>query len=169
MFVQTEGNPLFVVEILRSRDQSAGGQDGTRATLTPSPPTDSQALPAKVQAVIGARLAQLSTPARQLARIAAVIGRNFTFDLLAEASEQPERDLVVGLDELWRRRIIREQGVSAYDFSHDRIREVAYGEISPMLRRHLHRRVAEALADRHAHEIDAVSGQIAAHYELAGD
>ena len=139
LFVQTEGNPLFVVEILRSRDQSAGGQDGTRATLAPSPPSDSQTLPAKVQAVIGARLAQLSAPARQLARIAAVIGRNFTFDLLAEASEQPERDLVIGLDELWRRRIIREQGVTAYDFSHDRIREVAYGEISPMLRRHLHR------------------------------
>ena len=111
----------------------------------------------------------MSASARQLARIAAVIGRDFTFDLLTDACDQPERELVVGLDELWRRRIIREQGVDAYDFSHDRIREVAYGEISPMLRRHLHRRVAQALVDRHAHEIDAVSGQIAAHYDLAGD
>lgn len=167
LFIQTEGNPLFVVEMLRSEDQRADVQAGARPA--PSPPSDSQTLPAKVQAVIEARLAQLSAPARQLARIAAVIGRNFTFDLLSEASEQPERDLVVALDELWRRRIIREQGVDAYDFSHDRIREVAYGEISPMLRRHLHRRVAGALADRHAHAIGAVTGQIAAHYELAGD
>ncbi len=88
---------------------------------------------------------------------------------MAEVSSQPEHDLVVALDELWRRRIIREQGVDAYDFSHDRIREVAYGEISPMLRRHLHRRVAQALAQRHAGELDAMSGQIATHYELAGE
>jgi DNA-binding SARP family transcriptional activator/predicted ATPase len=169
LFVQTEGNPLFVVEILRSEDLSAGAQDGASAALAPSPLSVSQPLPDKVQAVIGARLAQLSASARQLARIAAVIGRAFTFDLLADASERPERDLVAALDELWRRRIIREQSVDAYDFSHDRIREVAYGEISPMLRRHLHRRVAQALVDRHAHELDAVSGQIAAHYELAGD
>lgn len=173
LFAQTEGNPLFVVEILRSRYQSAGSQVGVRSVLpvpmSASLPFDSRALPTKVQAVIEARLAQLTTSARQLARIAAVIGRNFTIGLLTDASDQPERDLVVGLDELWRRRIVREQGVDAYDFSHDRIREVAYGEISPMLRRHLHRRVAQALVARYAHEIDAISGQIAVHYDLAGE
>jgi DNA-binding SARP family transcriptional activator/tetratricopeptide (TPR) repeat protein len=173
LFVQTEGNPLFVIEMLRGENQPAVVRDGAYLALHPSPhpslSSDLRTLPAKVQVVIEARLAQLTTPARQLARVAAVIGRNFTFDLLTDASDQKEQELVVGLDELWRRRIIREQGVDAYDFSHDRIREVAYGEISPMVRRHLHRRVAQALVERHPHEIDALSGQIAVHYDLAGD
>ena len=169
LFVQTEGNPLFVVEMARSGSQIPGAEDEKRAAPASAPVAGPAALPAKVQAIIEARLAQLSAAARQLARIGAVIGRNFTYDLLIHASDQPERELVVGLDELWRRRIIREQGVAAYDFSHDRIREVAYGEMSPMVRQHLHRRVAEALVARHAHEIDAVSGQIAVHFDLAGD
>ena len=50
-----------------------------------------------------------------------------------------------GLDELWQRRIVREQGADAYDFSHDTIREVAYLALSPARRRQHHLRVARAL------------------------
>jgi tetratricopeptide (TPR) repeat protein len=92
--------------------------------------------------------------------------------VLAQASapggHPDEETLVRGLDELWQRRIIREQGVDGYDFSHDKIREVAYAEISKARRQLLHRRVAQALETVYAAELDAVSGQIAAHYEQAG-
>src|SRR3712207_2947495 len=120
----------------------------------------------KVQAVIGARLAQLSEPARDLAGIAATIGREFTSDVLGYASEADEETLVRGLDELWRRRIVREQGADAYDFSHDKIREVAYLALSPARRRHHHLRVARAL--ERLHDPGPVSGQLAMHYERAG-
>jgi predicted ATPase len=72
------------------------------------------------------------------------------------------------LDELWQRRILREQGAEAYDFGHDKLREVAYASLSAARRRLLHRRVAQALESVHAHDLDAVSGQIAVHYERAG-
>ncbi len=77
--------------------------------------------------------------------------------------------LVDALDELWTRRILREQDGDAYDFSHDRIREVAYQEISRARRRLIHRRVAEALETLHADNLDGVAGELAAHCASAGD
>lgn len=108
-------------------------------------------LPQTVQAVIAERLAQLSPPARELVSMAAVIGHAFTFEVLAQASGADEDTLVSGLDELWQRRIVREQGQDAYDFSHDKIREVAYTALSAVRRRLLHRKVAEALVMVHTH------------------
>src|SRR5262249_9191344 len=74
-------------------------------------------------------------------------------------------------DELWQRRIVREQGSDAYDFSHDKLREQAYASLSAARRRLLHRRVGEALISVHANDtdtLDALSGQIATHFEQAG-
>jgi predicted ATPase len=167
LFRETEGNPLFVVETVR-----AGGQERTEeappvmgALAQPRPPSS---MPVKVHAVIQSRLAQLSSQARDLASLAATLGRSFTFAVLARASDSSEETLVRGLDELWQRGIVREQGRNAYDFSHDRIREAAYAAISPVRRRVLHRRVAEALAGVYAEELDALSAQLAVHYEQAG-
>ena len=86
--------------------------------------------------------------------------------MLAYASEADEETLVRSLDELWRRRIVRERGADAYDFSHDKIREVAYLALSPARRRHHHLRVAHTL--ERLHDPGPVSGQLAMHYERAG-
>jgi hypothetical protein len=104
LYRETEGNPLFLVETVR-----AGLLTG--------------ALPPKVQSVLQARLAQLSPAAAELVALAATVGREFTYDVLAQSSGHDEDTLVTGLDELWRRRIVREHGLNAYDFSHDKLRE----------------------------------------------
>ena len=151
---ETEGNPLFVIEAMRagwSEPQGIGW-------LTP-----------KIQSVIQQRLARLSQPARELVGVAATSGRGFTTDLLAEVAELDEEALIRGLDELWRRGIIRDQGTAAYDFTHDKIREVAYKELSPARRSGYHRRLAHALERIHAIDPSPVSSQLAAHYDLAGD
>ncbi len=153
LFRETEGNPLFVVETVRA----GWTADGKSAQISP-----------RVQAVIATRLAQLSEPARGLVGLAATIGREFTPEVLAQAGEADEETLVRGLDELWRRRIVREQGPYAYDFSHDKMREVAYLALSPVQRRHHHGAVARALERLYAGDLDAMSGQIAAHWERAG-
>ena len=141
----------------------AGAVTATGVGFAPDPPVTP-----KVQAVIRARLAQLSQPARELAGLAAVMGRSFAYDELALASDWDEDTVVHGLDELWRRRIIREQGLGAYDFSHDKIRDVAYAEMSQARRSLCHRRAAQALEALHAADLDPVCALIAAHYERAG-
>ena len=152
LHAETEGNPLFIVEALRGGWRAAGDR-----WTTP-----------KVQGVIESRLADLSTPARDLLTTAAAIGREFTSDVLARASDVSSQAFVSALDELWRRGLIRERGSQAYDFSHDKIREVAYHDASPVRRRHDHLRIARALEEIHALDPHAVSGIIAAHYEQAG-
>lgn len=169
IYRETEGNPLFVVETVRTdlspsaEDTSIVGAGAAKKVLMNS------ALPSTVQAVISARLAQLSSTAYELVQVAAVIGREFAFDLLAYVSGKDEDALLNGIDELWQRRIIREQDGDAYDFSHDKLREVAYTSLSSQRRRVLHRRVAQGLETIHADALDRVSGQVTAHYLQAGD
>jgi DNA-binding SARP family transcriptional activator len=168
LYHETEGNPLFVVEMARS---GSGADIPTATPDVAAAVLASPALPPKVYAVISHRLAQLSADARALAELAATIGRAFSADVLASASDLSEDAFDRALDELWRRRIVREASGSdtlAYDFSHDKIRDVAYAEVSPAQRRRLHRRAAQALEQVNPHDLDAVSAQIAAHYEKAG-
>lgn len=162
LYRATAGNPLFIVEMVRA------GVIQERDTSMLLPLYTPTVLPSKVQAVIQSRLAQLSPTARELARLAAVIGQAFTFELVLQASGQDEEVVVRGLDELWQRRIIHERGAHTYDFSHERIRDVAYTEIRPMRRRQLHRQIAMALEQQMVHRRDVVSGTLAFHYEQAG-
>jgi DNA-binding SARP family transcriptional activator len=184
LYKETEGNPLFVVEAVRadmspdlvSQEREEGaelteveGEGSLRDSGAKSEPTSSPiaGLSPTVYSVIATRLERLSPACRELVSVAATVGREFTFDILARASGVDEATLVQGLDELWQRRIVREQGTNAYDFSHDKLRGVAYASLSQARRRVLHRRVAEALEAVHTGNLGAVSGQIAAHYERA--
>ncbi len=168
---ETEGNPLFVIELVhagtldqqrRVRPEQAG-RDQPLPVLAQTAST----LPPTIHSILAARLAQLSGEARELASLAAVIGREFSFPVLSRVSGEPEEVLVRTLDELWRRRIVREQSADAYDFSHEKLRQEAYASLSAVHRRLLHRRVAEALASAPPDEQEAASHQIAAHYEQA--
>ena len=145
IFRATRGNPLFVVETVRAGLQST-----------------------RVHAVIAARLAQLTAASYELAGLASVVGRPFSFDLLAKATDWDEGSVSQALDELWRRRIIESRGTAEYDFTHDRLREVAYAELSLVRQRYWHRRVARALGEAYGAEIESWSGQIASHLEQAG-
>lgn len=149
---ETEGNPLFTVEMVRA---------GLSRHEAP--------LPEKVRSVIEIRLSRLSPPAQEVAALAAVIGRRFAFPLLQAASPQSEAELLDSLDELWQRQIIREQGEDGYDFSHDKIREVALDRLSLDRRRWWHRRVANALEHDFAGKPDLFYSEIAGHYEAGGE
>ncbi len=169
LYQATAGNPLFVVETVRAGGSNAQPTgEASLHTGVPAGPQSVVGLPPKVYAVIEARLAQLSSTTRLLAQVAATIGRAFTLPLLAEASREHEEAVVAGLDELWQRRIVGEQGGGRYDFTHDRIRDVAYAMCSPVKREHLHRRVAQALEKLHADELDIIAGELGAHYQHAG-
>ena len=172
LYDETEGQPLFVVESIRAglyahdeAEHSESRRSSTSGTIGVAGPGR---LPPKVHAVISARLSQLSKSARETVRFAATIGRSFTLDLLVHAGAGEIDSLVQPLDELWERQIVHEHGTNAYDFAHDKIREVAYIEIRPAQRALLHRRVARALEEVQTADRDAISAQIAAHYDKAG-
>jgi DNA-binding SARP family transcriptional activator len=160
LYEETEGNPLFVVETVR-----AGLPTATRETESGDLVCIPHPLPSRVQDALSERLAQLSSPARELVNVAAIIGREFTFAVLAAAAELDggEDALIQAIDELWQRRIVREQGADAYDFSHHKLREVVLASMSPARRRLLRRHLANALERGYAITSDADSGQ-SVHY-----
>ncbi len=164
LFRETEGNPLFVVETMRAGMGSAAGVEGQAQPRA----GDAPSLAPRAYAILARRLSQLSPTARRVAERGAVIGREFTLDVLLRAGDEDEAAIVQALDELWRRRIVREQAPNQFDFSHDKLREVAYAEMGAPQRRVLHRRVAQALEAVHGETLDAVSAQIAAQYEQGG-
>jgi len=166
LFRETEGNPLFVVETVRA---NVAGSVAIETNSTNTAISDDAHLPPpRVHAVILGRLVQLSPQARNVAEIGAVIGRAFPLDLLLQAGHDDEETVVQALNELWQKRIVREQSVNTFDFTHDKLREVTYLEISAPQRRLLHRNIGRALQNLHTEHIEPISGQLAAHYERAG-
>lgn len=165
IYAGAEGNPLFIVETVRyhlARETTAGAAAGGVP-----PAAEYAALPPTIQAVLSARLAQLTPAARELVGCAAVIGRHFTLDVLSAVSEIGERRLVEGLDELCLRKIIVEQHREQFDFTHDKLREVAYADLGPLRRRLLHRRAAHALKAS-GFDPAPISRELALHAERAG-
>jgi DNA-binding SARP family transcriptional activator/tetratricopeptide (TPR) repeat protein len=147
----TGGFPLYVVEAAR-----------TTADLGSAPlPVDD------LTAVLRNRLEQVTPSAREVAALAAAVGRDFTLELLVEASDLTADTVVEAIDELWRRRIVREVR-NGYDFSHDLLRDTAFRQVSPPRQWLLHRRLAQGLELLHANDTDAVSAQLAEQYARGG-
>jgi tetratricopeptide (TPR) repeat protein len=189
LFSETEGNPLYVVEMATAGVSAEAAQGGSvRDSSALDNVHAAVALPPRMYAVIAGRLTQLSPTAYELVGLAAVVGRAFTVELLAHASGADTDSVIPALDELWQRRIVRttvrepfestlslsagqevRADANSYDFSHDKIRDVAYAELSPVKRHHWHLRIARALEELCAANVDAVTRQLATHYEHAGE
>lgn len=158
LYAETEGNPLFLIETIRS-DYSPDRADSPQQPGTHG----------TIQAVITQRLNQLTPPAREIADLGAVIGREFSYEILKRASDLEQNDLIRGLDELWRRGIVREKESGGYDFSHIKLRQTAHDELSETRRRFYHGQIAQALEKLSIENDREQSSVIAEHYELAGE
>ncbi|MDR8390937.1 protein kinase [Aliifodinibius sp. S!AR15-10] len=166
LYRESEGHPLFVVEAVRE-GQWMDEVDSEVSSYQDEVSSD-QPLPKKVNQVISSRFRRLSGQARQLMGVAAVIGREFTLDILRQASELDEPALIEALEELIGQHIMRRQRSGEYDFTHDKLREVAYGELSDAHRRWLHERVAAATEDIYTGSINGLQSRMTWHYEHAG-
>jgi DNA-binding SARP family transcriptional activator/Tfp pilus assembly protein PilF len=152
LYFESEGLPLYVAEALAS-PMPVGG------------PT-----PGGVVALLRSRIAAIAELGQQLLSAAAVIGRSFELETVRLASGRSEDESIAGLEELVRRGLIVEVAPEAggdvrYDFSHGRLRDVAYESIGLARRRLLHRRVAEALRSGGASGGDAARWSLIAYHE----
>ncbi len=164
IYEETEGNPFFIIETTRAV-REAGGD------WTQSVPTDQAgqrpffAIPLQVQAVIESRLDKLSDHSRAALGVAAAIGRAFSFDLLQKVSQFDTQSLLDALDEWLARGLVNEIR-DGYDFTHDKLSQVAYQQLSRARRQWIHFQVAEYLA---ANQPDANPAQLAHHYYLSNE
>ena len=167
---QTDGNPFFTLETLRALSEKelvrlVGGRWVEKATPVPLP------IPASVRQVIQMRLERLPRLAREAVAVAAVIGHAFDLDLLEQTLGQGEGAALEALDQLLRRRLVREgSGPSGrdYEFDHHLVREVVYQGLHYRRRQRLHRLVGEAM-ERLRTGQPGVEGELAHHFQQAGE
>lgn len=160
IYQETEGNPFFVAEVLKALyEEGLLYQDkaGQWSTLWDEEALDYAQLPLPqgIRQAVQRRLARLSKESRSTLDLAAVLGREFDFDLLLKASGRDEEELLEASDDLLRRQLLVEID-DGLRFSHDKIRQVAYDELSRPRRRWLHRQAGlalEAMAPQQVEEL----------------
>ncbi len=153
---ETEGNPLFIGEVVRLLD--AEGRLGEADVHLRIPPS--------VRGVIGQRVRRLSEPCRSLLVLASVLGREFALDALAQLSELPEDELLEALDEALAQRVVGEVPSSPgrLRFGHALIRDTLYDALSMARRVQLHRRAGEALESLYADDLEPHLSELAYHF-----
>lgn len=158
---ETEGNPLFVEEVVRLLVSEGRLEDAAEVAVS---------LPEGVRQVIGLRLARLSEPCRRVLTLASVLGRDFSLDALERVSGGSGDELLAVLDEAASERVVTEvPGVLVrLRFSHALIRDVLYEEIPSARRRSLHRAAGEALEELYAGDLDPHLAELAHHFLASG-
>jgi class 3 adenylate cyclase len=160
---RTAGNPLFITETVRAVLDDASPTNG-RLNLEGSG-SQRQSVPVTIRALLGARIDALSENAREILRMASVVGMNFreTFvdEIVGHAVDPAiygrlsEASLIVQLD-----------GAGGWRFGHPLIHEAAYAGLLATRRRQVHSRVADRLEASTSRE---AIGVVARHRAAAGD
>jgi class 3 adenylate cyclase/predicted ATPase len=165
---RTDGIPLFVEEMTKAvLEAESEGEARRTAAAVPSP---ALAVPASLQASLMSRLDRLG-PAKEVAQIGAVIGREFSHALLAVAVNKPDADLNAAIDRLLQSGLLFRQGVpphARYLFKHALVQDTAYGTLLREPRRALHARIADVLESQFAEIAESQPELLARHCTEAG-
>ncbi|MDX6437581.1 MAG: hypothetical protein QOF45_164 [Gaiellaceae bacterium] len=153
---RAEGVPLYLEELTKAVLEGPPGPFTTPATLRDS---------------LMSRLDRLG-PAKELALLASVIGREFSYPLIAAASPGEEIGLRAGLAQLVESELVFQVGEppdARYRFKHALIRDEAYQSLFRSARRKYHGRIGETLEAHFPQETEARPELVAHHFLEAGD
>jgi predicted ATPase len=165
---QTEGNPLFVQEVLRylvevglviRRD---GGYVPTDVSLIEAE------VPEGLRDIVGKRLSRLSERSNDVLHIASVIGQDFRLDVLQRVASLSEEVVFEALEEAHARAIIDESGGFGtslrFRFTHAVFRQTLYDEIFAPRRIRWHRLIGPVLENVYSDQLDEHAGELATHF-----
>ena len=167
---KTDGVPLFVEELTKTVLESPVLAEETGRYVVNGSLEDI-AIPATLHDSLMARLDHLGD-ARALAQTAAVIGREFDYDLLATMSPLESGRFRKALDQLLEAELVfrvRGSHEEAYTFKHALVQDVAYGSLLKSTRRTLHQLAAQSLQNRFPERVETQPELIAHHLTEAGE
>ncbi|GAC1538137.1 MAG: hypothetical protein NVS2B17_11740 [Candidatus Velthaea sp.] len=158
-YEQSEGNPLFLGEVIRNFVEA----DHLVAQTDERP---------KLRSTVEARISRLSEQTQFILEIAAVLGVGFDLDLLRNVTGWDENDILDACEELVKRQLVRESGRrNDFDFvfTHHLIQTAAYDRIPGEKRKRWHRAAAHTMEELHRDRVAAYSAIVARHFQLASD
>jgi tetratricopeptide (TPR) repeat protein len=156
---RTSGVPLFVEELTRAVLESGG--DGANREI-----------PATLHDSLMARLDRLGSAAKEVAQVAAVIGREFSYELLHAVHPVAEEDLQSALATLAEAELVYARGMApdaTYTFKHALVQDAAHEALLKTRRRELHRKVAQTITEEFAELAEAHPEVLARHWTEAGE
>ena len=168
---QTEGNPLFVQEVMRflAEERLSRGEKGAWRSTTEEMAHN---IPEGLRDVIGKRLSRLSPEANRILATAAVIGREFPLGALQDLAAVTDEELMTALEEAVRVGVLEERAKSGdvrYRFAHAFFRQSLYEELIAPRRIRLHQQVAAALERRYSARPEEHAAELAEHYSHSSD
>jgi predicted ATPase len=166
---KTDGVPLFVEEITKSLLES-GQLEAVDGHYELTGSFSTFAIPATLQDSLMARLDRLVT-AKAVAQYAAVIGRQFAYDVLSTVSQLDEATLQRELGRLVEAEIVYQRGLppqATYTFKHALIQDAAYESLLKSTRQQYHQRIARVLEAQFPETAEAEPELLAHHYTEAG-
>ena len=154
---RTDGVPLFIEELTKAVLEIGAAGPGT-------------AVPASLHASLMARLDRVPG-VKEVAQVAACIGRTFAYPLLAAVSLSPEAELRAALDRLGAAELVFTRGTppeASYAFKHALVRDAAHESLLKAQRQQLHGRIAQALEERFPETVESEPELLAQHCAEAG-
>ncbi len=170
LYTQSEGNPFFAEELLHGwvEEGSLVLENSHWIAIAPL----EHALPSSITGALRHRFAQLSHDIIDLLRVAASIGRTFEPSLLATVEEKDieivEESLLIAASS----GLIRTEPTGFFTFSHEKIQECLYAEVSTSRRIRLHKLIGQILESRYDQEISKnvyKFAELAFHFVHSGD
>jgi class 3 adenylate cyclase/tetratricopeptide (TPR) repeat protein len=165
VWTETEGNPFFVVEVLRHLAET-GGVEQRDGRWVMTAPVDKLGIPEGVRDVVGRRLSRLSEAANRVLWVASVAGLEFDPAVVRMAGDLSDEALFSSLEEAVVARLVSESG-SRYRFGHALVRATLYDEMTTARRVAIHKKVAEAIEAIHAGDLDDQLPALAHHWARA--
>jgi tetratricopeptide (TPR) repeat protein len=170
IYRETEGIPFFVEEIFKYFSEEGklfDSMGGWRSDIE----IGEAEVPRGVKLVIGRRLERVSEECRRVLTAAAVIGRDFSFELLEELAALDEDTLFDAIETAERAQLITsktERARARFMFSHELIRQTLVSSLALPRRQRFHRRVAQAIEQLHSDTLEKRAADLAYHYYQAG-
>ncbi|MFP2908892.1 protein kinase domain-containing protein, partial [Pyxidicoccus sp. 3LFB2] len=163
LVARTDGVPLFAEELTRTVMEQPPAEQGPPSTLASS-------VPLSLRELLLTRLDRLPAPRKELAQLCAVVGRSFSYALVAALSGWSDAALRADLAELVSEGLLQpEEGLEPrFCFRHALIQDAASDSLPRHQRRLYHRRVARVLAEQFPAVSEAQPELLAWHYTESG-
>jgi class 3 adenylate cyclase/tetratricopeptide (TPR) repeat protein len=166
---RTDGIPLFIEELTKAVIETgvvaeAGDHYQVAGPLTPL------AIPTSLHGSLLARLDRLA-PVREVAQIAAALGRQFSHELISAVASMPQQKLDDALSQLVQAELIFQRGEppeSEYTFKHALVQDAAYSTLLRSRRQQMHAQIATTLERQFSEIVNAQPQFLAHHYAEAG-
>ena len=174
LVAKADGVPLYLEELTKLVVEQGLTEDGDGNVSDPDRLAPNLEIPATLADSLTARLDRLAD-AKGVAQLGAAIGRQFSYELLAEVAKAidtvDERTLPDNLDRLVEAGLFlvgRDARGQVFTFKHALIQDAAYASLLRSTRRLYHRRIAQTLSERFPSSVESDSELLAQHYTKAG-